>query len=76
MVRVRAGGLGIILIVSGAVLLQPSIPDLVKVAMIIVLQSVTSAVGSTTLARAAYRARSPLVRHFDELAEHGSDSRT
>jgi multicomponent Na+:H+ antiporter subunit G len=63
-----AGGLGIILVVSGALLLQPSMPNLVKVVVIIVVQLATSAIGSMALARSAYLARAPLRRRrFDEL---------
>lgn len=64
-----AGGLGVILIVSGAVLVQPSLPNLVKVVVIVTLQLSTSAIGSMALARSAYLSRAPLRRcRFDELA--------
>lgn len=55
-----ASGIGIILVVVGALLHQPSIPNGVKVVLIIGLQLATSAVGSMALARAAYLARTPL----------------
>lgn len=70
-----AGGVGIILVVSGALLLDPSIPGLVKVLLIIALQLTTSAVGSIAIARSAYLTRTPLRRcNFDELAEHGNEA--
>lgn len=49
-----AGGVGIILVVTGALMHQPSVPDLVKVVVIIGLQLATSAVGSMAIARSAY----------------------
>ncbi len=65
-----AGGLGVILVVTGALLVQPSIPDLVKVAVIIVLQLATSAIGTIAIARSAYLTRAPLRRaRFDELTD-------
>lgn len=65
-----AAGVGIVLVVLGAFLLQPTIPDLVKVIIIITLQLTTSAIGSMTIARSAYLTRTPLLRcAFDELAE-------
>ncbi|RUQ96891.1 monovalent cation/H(+) antiporter subunit G [Labedella endophytica] len=49
-----AGGLGVVFVVVGALLTQPTVADTVKVALIIVLQLATSAVGSIALARSAY----------------------
>lgn len=64
-----AGGVGIILIVTGSLLHQPSIPDTVKVILIIALQLATSAVGSMAIARSAYLTRTPLRRQrYNELA--------
>lgn len=63
-----AGGVGISLVLGGAFLIQPSIPDLVKVAVAIALQLVTSAIGSIAIARSAHLSRAPLERiEFDEL---------
>ena len=65
-----AGGVGIVLIVTGALLLQPSIPNVVKVVLIIVVHLASSAVGTMAIARATYITRTPL-EHFayDELAD-------
>lgn len=63
-----AGGLGIALVVLGALLIQPSIGDGVKVVFIVLFQLTTSAVATSAMARAAYLARSPLRNlTFDEL---------
>lgn len=71
-----AGGAGIVLVVSGALLLDPSIPGFVKVVLIIALQLTTSAIGSIAIARSAYLTRTPLRRcNFDELAEQGDHGR-
>lgn len=65
-----AGGIGIILVVTGALLLQPTIPNLVKVVLIIGLHLATSAVGSMAIARSAYLSGSPLRRaKYNELDE-------
>lgn len=48
-----AAGLGIALITIGAVLTMPTPGNLVKVAVAVVLQLATSAVGSTIIARSA-----------------------
>lgn len=65
-----AGGIGIILVVGGVFLVQPSVPDLVKLAIFVVLHLATSAVGSMAIARSAYLTGTPLHRrHFDELAD-------
>ncbi|TCP52985.1 multicomponent Na+:H+ antiporter subunit G [Tamaricihabitans halophyticus] len=70
-----AGGIGIIFVVSGALLHLPSVPNLVKVIVIIALQLITSAIGSIALARSTYLTRTPLHRPaYDELtssATHG-----
>ena len=63
-----AGGIGIVLIVGGAFLLQPSAQDLVKVIIIVALQLATSAVGSIAIARSAYLSHTtPQRLHFDEI---------
>lgn len=65
-----AGGLGMILVVTGALLMMPSVADLVKVVLIIVLQLGAAAIGTMALARAAYLTNVPLKPgHYDELAE-------
>lgn len=65
-----AGGVGIVLIVAGALALQPSIPNVVKVVLIVVVHLASSAVGTMSIARATYITRTPLEHfEFDELAE-------
>ena len=65
-----AGGLGIVLVVLGALVLQPGVADAVKVVIIIILQLVTSAVGTMAIARSAVLIHTPFYRlHFDELHE-------
>ncbi|PKQ25837.1 MAG: cation:proton antiporter [Actinobacteria bacterium HGW-Actinobacteria-4] len=69
-----AAGLGIVMVVVGALLLQPGIVNVVKVIALIVLQLATAAIGSIVLARAAYLTGVPMANPiFDELAEHNSD---
>ncbi|NJQ04629.1 cation:proton antiporter [Streptomyces lonarensis] len=48
-----AAGVGVVLVVGGSVLTSPADSDLVKLAVAVVLQLATSAVGGMTLARAA-----------------------
>lgn len=68
-----AGGLGISLVITGAILHQPSVPGFIMLALIIGLQLATSSVGSIMIGRSAYLTGSPLVRpHFNDLE---SDSR-
>lgn len=71
-----AGGIGIVLVVVGALLIQPTVPDLVKVVLIVALQLATSAVGSIAIARSAYLTRSPLRRMtYDDLEQPETDHR-
>lgn len=65
-----AGGLGLALVVIGALAIQPAVADAVKVVAIVVFQLTTSAVATSAIGRAAYLARSPLNRiTFDELTD-------
>lgn len=65
-----AGGIGIVFIVVGAVVLQPSVGNVLKVLAIVFLQLATSAIGSMAIARAAYLTSSPMrVGNRDELTE-------
>lgn len=66
-----AGGIGIILVVTGALLHQPNLPDAIKVVLIIALQLATSAIGSIAIARSAYLANTPMRRKdYDDLASN------
>ena len=63
-----AGGIGIIFIVIGALLHQPTLPDLLKVVLIIALQLATSAIGTMTVARSTFLTRTPMYRpHYNDL---------
>ncbi|MCK6095663.1 monovalent cation/H(+) antiporter subunit G [Micrococcus sp. 2A] len=73
-----AGGVGMILIVVGALLHMPSVSNLVKVVLIVVLQLGSAAVATMALGRSAYLTGVPMASgHYDELAadtpgrEHG-----
>jgi multicomponent Na+:H+ antiporter subunit G len=55
-----AAGVGIVLVVGGALLVQPSLSNAVKVAVIVVLQLATSAIGSMAVARSACLTRTPM----------------
>jgi multicomponent Na+:H+ antiporter subunit G len=70
-----AGGIGIVLVVIGALLIDPSLPALAKVVVIIALQLTTSAIGTIALVRSAYLTRTAMQRgRFDELA-HDTEAR-
>ncbi|KGM13874.1 cation:proton antiporter [Cellulomonas bogoriensis] len=65
-----AGGLGVILMIIGVLLHQPTPMNTLKVALAIVIQLGTAAVGGTAMARAGYLTdapRTPATR-FDDLA--------
>lgn len=65
-----AGGIGIVLVVVGALLHQPSVSNTVKVVLIIGLHLATSAVGTMAIARSAYLTRTRMHQpHYDELAD-------
>lgn len=65
-----AGGVGMILIVVGGLVLAPSVANLVKVALIVVLQLGSAAVATMALGRSAYLTGVPMnPGHYDELAE-------
>lgn len=64
-----AAGLGIGLVVVGALAVQPGLADGVKVAAIVAFQLTTSAVATSAMGRAAYLSRcQPLRLTFDELS--------
>lgn len=66
-----AAGIGIVLVVVGALMHQPTVPDVIKVLVIIALQLITSAVGSIAIARSAYLMDAHIDEFlFDDLAEH------
>lgn len=68
-----AGGAGIVLVVVGALLLQPGVSDSVKVVVIVALQLATSSIGTMAVARSAYLAGTPLRRtHYDDLSTEGA----
>jgi multicomponent Na+:H+ antiporter subunit G len=70
-----AGGVGIVLVVGGALLLQPNFADLVKVLAIVTVQLSTSAVGSMAIARSAYLSGTPVLNlRFDELTPTPEDN--
>lgn len=65
-----AGGLGIIMVITGALLHQPSVPNLVKVIIIIGLQLGTSAIGTMAIARSSYLSNVRMnPGYYDDLAE-------
>jgi len=65
-----AGGVGMILIVVGGLVLAPSVANVVKVALIVVLQLGSAAVATMALGRSAYLTGVPMnPGHYDELAE-------
>lgn len=65
-----AGGIGIALVLGGAFLLQPTVPDLLKAVLAVALLMSTSAVGSIAIARSAYLVRTdPRRLHYNELTD-------
>lgn len=65
-----AGGIGLVLVVGGALLHDFTGWNATVVAVIIVAQLLTSAVGAMALARSAYLAGSPLRRvYFNDLED-------
>jgi multicomponent Na+:H+ antiporter subunit G len=61
-----AGGIGIILIVTGVLLLQPGMANLIQTLAIIAFQLFTSAIGSISIARSAYLAGTKLQYSWDD----------
>ena len=63
-----AAGLGIALVVIGALCIQPGVTNAVKVVFIVFFQLTTSAVATAAIARSAFLSQAPLRRLiFDEL---------
>lgn len=70
-----AGGLGIMLVITGALLMQPSISNLIKVLLILIIHLLSSAVGTMAIARAAHLTGTPMERcSFDELNPPGAQA--
>lgn len=65
-----AAGFGLASIVTGTFLFVPGIDNAIKLVLAVILQLVTSAVGSMTIARSAYLTGSAVYSpsHHDELA--------
>lgn len=70
-----AAGLGISFVLTGAFFFLPGVENAVKVLAAVVLQLVTSAVGSMALARSGYRIGSAVYSptHHNELDESSGD---
>ncbi|NIH70718.1 cation:proton antiporter [Auritidibacter ignavus] len=65
-----AGGLGMILVVVGCLLVQPTVVDTLKVILIIFMQLGTSAIGTMAIARSSYLTGVRMdPGYFDELDE-------
>lgn len=63
-----AAGFGVVFVVLGALLVDPSVSNTIKVAVIVPLQLLTSAVASTAIARSAYITGVPVTRqHYNDL---------
>ncbi|MFC4372255.1 cation:proton antiporter [Citricoccus nitrophenolicus] len=63
-----AGGIGIVFVVVGALCLQPTIPDLIKVIAIVFIHLGTSAIGTMAIARSTHlNGTSPQPLAYDEL---------
>ncbi|MDO5633839.1 MAG: monovalent cation/H(+) antiporter subunit G [Micrococcus sp.] len=70
-----AGGVGIILVITGALLQMPTLMNVIKVALIIVLQLGAAAVGTMAVARSAYLTNVRMKPgHFDDLAVDTRDA--
>lgn len=68
-----AGGVGIVLVVTGAFFHDPGVGNLIMLLIIIVLQLCSSAVGSIAIARSAYITGTTVEWcHYDELADDES----
>ncbi|WP_037144018.1 cation:proton antiporter [Rhodococcoides fascians] len=69
-----AAGFGVVFVVAGALLIDPSVSNAVKVAVIVPLQLVTSAVASTAIARSAYiTGVAPTRLRYDQLSSATPD---
>jgi multicomponent Na+:H+ antiporter subunit G len=69
-----AAGLGIVFVVFGALLIQPTVTDAIKAVILVILQLATAAIGSATIARAAYITGVKMKRkYFNELADGEDD---
>lgn len=63
-----AAGLGVVFVTVGALLTAPDISSIVKVALAVVLQLLTSALGAITIARAAVLTGHPFADGTDTTA--------
>ena len=69
-----AVGLGIVFVVFGPLLIQPTVDDAIKAVILVILQLATAAIGSATIARAAYITGVKMRRkYFNELADGEDD---
>lgn len=71
-----AAGAGISLLITGVFLLTPGWGNLIKLAAAVLLQLITSAVGSMAIARAGYLVGSPLFspRRHNAMADAADDN--
>ncbi len=70
-----AAGLGIILILLGVLLHHPTVANTLKVALAVLVQLATAAVGGNAMARAGYltHARRTQATYYDDLADAEAD---
>ncbi|WP_202863028.1 monovalent cation/H(+) antiporter subunit G [Ornithinimicrobium murale] len=67
----KSGTLGLVLVLLGVLVMDPSLASAVKLGLAIVLQLLTAPIGGLALSRGTYRSGAPLPAslQYDELSE-------
>lgn len=72
----KSGTLGIVLILLGVLVLDPTLANAVKLTLAVVLQLLTAPIGGLSLSRGMFRSGAPLPEplQYDELTAHRGTS--
>lgn len=67
----KSGTLGLCLVLLGVLVLEPTVPNVLKLLLAIVLQLLTAPIGGFALSRGTFRSGAPLPKdlQYDELSD-------
>lgn len=72
----KSGTLGLVLVLFGVLVMDPSLANAVKLTLAVVLQLLTAPIGGLSLSRGTFRSGAPLPSplQYDELTGHREDA--
>lgn len=72
----KAGTLGLVFILFGVLVMEPTVANAIKLILAVVLQLITAPIGGVALSRGSFRSHAPLPKplQYDQLSEHRDQS--